>query len=359
MLDASGLLPVLHPPRPHWLTMLGYWFLLSLLPRLFTRPPGPKAGEKRGLNKSLACALCCGLVLLLSPTVWRLHDNTRDVLRLRLLDVGHGQAVLLEWQGGRRLLLDGGGGSFSSGFDLGREVIAATLADNRLPRLDYMLASHLDADHAQGLLFPLRHLRVDYYADNGQAPDRAFSRELVRLLDESGLPRNRLQAGDVLRLSRDLRLEFLHPAPGQTYKGKNNDASLVARLVWRGHGLALLCGDVEKSGQRSMLRPGRAAAAKDEPAPKEFAAYTLILPHHGSAGALLPDLYQAAAPRLALASAARHSPWNLPAPKVKNALRELGIPLLSTARCGQITLEWSDPQNPPRVHAARLGYLEQ
>ncbi|MCL1916499.1 MAG: DNA internalization-related competence protein ComEC/Rec2 [Desulfovibrionaceae bacterium] len=339
-LDQADLLPVILLPRPHWLSMLAYWFLLSLIPSLLKNVARARGQPRRRLYLHLLA----GLLLLAAPPLWRLYDNSREVVRLRLLDVGQGQAALLEWPGGSRLLLDGGGSAFS-GFDVGREIIAPTLADNRLPRLDYMLASHLDADHAQGLIFPLRRLPVGFYADNGQVPSKLFSRELIHLLQDRGLPRHRLQAGDVLQLAEELRLEILHPAGNQA---GSNENSLVARLVWRGQGLVMLCGDVGKKAQRQILEYWRESEGITR-----LKAQVLILPHHGSAGSLLPDFYRAVSPNLALVSAGWENPWHLPSYRVKNALLDLGIPLLSTASCGQIHLEWKDPLEKPTLDTAR------
>jgi competence protein ComEC len=341
LLDASALLPAFYPLRPHWLSIMAYWFILALVPQLYARITQGAFFSGRGP----ALKLLCAFLLLAAPCLWRQYEDTRDRLRLRLLDVGQGQAVLLEWKGGRRLLLDGGG-SNSPRFDPGRRIVAATLADNRFPSLDYMLASHLDGDHAKGLVFLLRHLPVNYYGDNGEIPDKAFAREILELLEEKGLRRKVFRAEERLFLEKDLWLEFLHPA--KEASGSNN-ASLVIRLVWQGQGLALLCGDVEKSGQRKMLRRARAAGEES------LKADIVLAPHHGSAGALLPELYLAARPRLVLASAGYANPWNFPSFRVRSALRELGIPLLDTASCGQIVVEWEAARAGPRVRTSRLG----
>ncbi|MDR2050439.1 MAG: ComEC/Rec2 family competence protein [Deltaproteobacteria bacterium] len=346
LLDESGLLPVFCPPRPHWLSIMAYWFILALLPSLYVR-----RGQGASFGGGPLLKFFCALLLLAAPCLWQQYDAARDALRLRLLDVGQGQAVLLEWKGGKRLLLDGGG-SNSPRFDPGRRIVAATLADNRFPSLDYMLASHLDVDHARGLLFLLRHIPVTYYGDNGQIPDRSFSREILALLKERGLRREVFKAGDRLFLEEDLWLEFLHPAEGITSGGGNN-SSLVIRLVWRGRGLALLCGDVEKSGQRSVLRRLRSSGGGD------MRADIVLAPHHGSAGALLPDFYLAARPRLVLASAGYANPWNFPSLQVRAALRELGIPLLDTAACGQITVEWAGARAEPEVRTSRGGLWKE
>lgn len=341
-MDASGALPALFPLRPHWLGMLGFWFLLLLL-------PGQKAGRRPKLV--LAASLIAVSLLLPEP----------PGVRLRLLDVGQGQAVLLEW-GGRRLLVDGGGGG-SPRFDVGREVVAATLAQNRLPRLDYMLASHLDADHAGGLVFVLRRVATGYYGDNGEPMRSGPGLELAALLAQRGLKRHALRAGDSLDLGGGLILEVLHPdlppgeaPPGAPFDGNRN--SLVLRLVWQRdgerRGLALICGDGDRFAQRALLRRLAAENGLKEGA---LRAEALVLPHHGAKSSLLPEFYAAVSPRLALASAAYYNAWNFPSPEVADALLEAGIPLLGTGRQGQIEVRWGGPAAAPQVFTARAGKL--
>ncbi|MDL2307773.1 ComEC/Rec2 family competence protein, partial [Desulfovibrio sp. OttesenSCG-928-C06] len=466
-LDAASLLPVTLPSRPHWLFMIGWWLLLALLPLFISRllealrarrkarsagsgkkstgnssipvlnpAPAPdqnfcqKTGSEpaAGLvtalgsktlglltackNKSfpnrLAAPLlfaCLGLLFCISPYFIRVYETGREAVRLRLLDVGQGQSILLEWTGGGRLLLDGGGGN-SPRLDIGRSIVTATLLENRPPRLDYMLASHPDQDHTQGLLFALEHLDIGYFADNGTPAtriaedlkngkasfkNRSYTR-LLELLEQRDLERNSLYAGDTLVLlpshtgaattqatiiadagasplaqttastaAPELVLEILHPprnwaapqrSPRATGVFSDNNASLVARLVWQGQPLALLCGDIEREAQRQMLA---------SLPPQALQAPVLVLPHHGSANASLEEFYRAVNPQLALVSCGYGNQWNFPSRAVVQRLQKLGIPLLNTAESGQIVLEWTAEslvknlaQNPAQSQAQPL-----
>lgn len=376
-LDAAGGLPALLLPRPHWVSMFGFWFLLLSIPwdkmsrgvasttplsgllRTFSArgsgendsPRRVRVGAPRGVWGGGPIKVIIGLLLLAGPLLWPEPSG----VRLSLLDVGQGQAVLLEW-GGKRLLVDGGGGN-NPRFDVGREVVAAELARNRFPRLDYMLATHLDTDHAGGLIFPLRHLPVGYYADNGERAAGRPAGVITDLLARRGLERRVLRSGDVLELGGGLALEVLHPSlPRREAPADGNRDSLALRLVWRhggpgvgdGRALALVCGDVDKSTLQSMLKRW---------GPEGLAAEVLVLPHHGAASSLSPAFYRAVAPRLALASSGYGNYWNFPSPAVKNALLAAEIPLLGTALQGRISLCWPDPSAAMRVSTARSGEL--
>jgi competence protein ComEC len=341
-LQEAEFLPVLLPGRPHWLFIAGFWLILGMLPVLYMRFA---RREPSGLP---AACIGLGLALCLLPAGLRIHAQNQDIVRLRLLDVGQGQAILLECPGGKRLLLDGGGLA-GPRFDLGKEVIAAALTDNHPARLDYMLASHPDFDHIQGLIYPLTHLRVDYFADNGALPSSkgrnavTYSR-LLDVLRKKELARNSLAAGQSIDLGPELRLEILHPPAAQSGTYKDNDLSLVARLVWRGKSLALLCADAEKAAQRELLQ------RYDR---RVLQAQIMVLPHHGSAGASLKAFYEAVNPEIALAGCGYGNRWFFPAAQTRQNLADCGIKLLTTAEYGQIIIEWEGQEAKMSVNSAR------
>lgn len=324
-------------PRPHWLFMFAYWLLFFSLPYLIKYVKAVAIARKqRNACPKAACyklvfILLSALTLAFIPLLQGRFYMGADAVHIRMLDVGQGQAILVEWQGGRRLLLDGGGGG-SPRFDLGREVITASLAQNRWPSLDYMLASHPDTDHVQGLIYPASYLPVSQFADNGDVGEGAHYKALHKILQKRGLEPQHLFAGDAFALSASLKLEVLHPPRPDAAAAKllrGNDAALVCRLVWKGEPLALFCGDIEQRGIKSMLERYLGE-------PQKLMAKILILPHHGAKSSLSPELYMAVKPQYAVASCGFGNPWNFPSKAVRESLQGLGVPLLSTSECGQI-----------------------
>jgi competence protein ComEC len=370
-LDNAGMLPAPVLPRPHWLTAAGYWALLLAVPGLLQRllqslagrqsvahPNRSTTGEGRppGLSGYAAFALC-GLIMLLLPVGWALFENTRPGVSVRLLDVGQGQAVLLEWTGlggdrpAGRVLVDGGGFNIGS-FDVGRAVVSPALTRNALPRLDMAIATHPDADHISGLFFILQHFAVGRYYGNEDAPAPLLDEQERAALERRGLRKEVLYAGDRLTLAQDLYLEILWPPhedqwamlPRGAKRDRINNASLVARLVWRGVPLALLCGDVQIAALRGLLQIQDSAG---------LGAQVLVLPHHGSASSLVPEFYRAVGPRLALVSCGYGNQWGFPTFAVVAALEALDIPLRSTAQFGQIAVRWRDANAEPEISFTR------
>ena len=278
----AGWLPVWALLRPLWPELLGAGLVTALAPYCLRRR-----------NTAPVLLVLAGLLLMAAPRVRMLLDESRPEfrpeVRLTLLDVGQSQALLITAPGGRRVLVDGGG-TASQTFDMGRSVVGPSLAWGRAPRLDAVVMSHPDLDHAQGLAFILRRFRVGRFITNGQWPTGPLGQAFDVAL-AAGAPRPETFApGDRLDLGSGVWLEALHPAQDFD-KTTTNERSLVLRLVWNGAPLALLPGDVQRAGIEDMIDRGR-----------DLRAMVLVLPHHGSKSSLSGMLYEAVAPVQAVVS---------------------------------------------------------
>ena len=393
-LDTHGLLVAPVVLRPHWLGMAGFWLLCLGLPQAIGRitrfahakkergtAQGGKARSFFPLPRTIpflraASLLGLGLMFMGASLFWSWQESTRPGVRLRLLDVGQGQAVLVEWgslppspgalpyasgnapgdtlgdapSASGRILIDGGGFS-SSSFDVGKAIVAPILTDNRLPSLDAVISSHPDTDHLAGLLYILRTFRVSRFMENGDSPPPSLDAPLREILAKQDIPVAMPVAGDSFLLAPGLTLEVLWPPrepspPDADEKDRNSD-SLILRLVWEGVPLALICGDAEASALRTLLEGN-----------VDLTSSVLILPHHGSGKSAVPGFYAAVHPKLALASCGYGNQWGFPSLPVRRGLEQLGVPLHTTAESGQIRLEWQRPNGSPTVEFARPSGTE-
>ncbi len=324
-MDTAGFLEIFPIRRPLWPELLGYVLLIGGLAYSLRLP----------LRRRLAWLALC-LVLLGAPSVFQFWSDSRNRVSLTMLDVGQGQSLLLQLPGGRRYLVDGGGVS-SGNFDIGQAVLAPALTWGRRPRLDGIILSHPDRDHAGGITFPLAHFRVGFLAGNGQWPANG---EFSRALTASRLTPQAWKAGDVLELGDGLALEVLHPPGG--YSKRGNEASLVLRLTWNGRGLAILPGDAGSDALSSLAASGR-----------DLSASVLVTPHHGSKTALAPGFYDKVGAGLALISSGRGNAFGLPSPQVTQTLAGRGTTLLNTAFRGALTVRWAGPLADPEVVSQR------
>ncbi len=224
-------------------------------------------------------------------------------------------------------------------------MVGPALTWNRPPRLDAACFSHPDIDHAQGLTWILREFRVGRFFTNGRWPEGRLDGEMSASLRD-GVNGGRLRpeplaAGRRIDLGSGVELSVEHPAAGYEGRGTNGN-SLVLRLTWRGRGLAVLPGDVDRDGIEDMIDHGR-----------ELRAQVLVLPHHGSKSALSGMLYEAVAPRLAVASCGFQNMYHFPNKDVAAELASRGIPLVDTPERGMIEFVWTAPDAGFSLRSAR------
>jgi competence protein ComEC len=96
--------------------------------------------------------ICISLALVLDLVYWNVKDRFRKDLVLTFIDVGHGDSILVELPGGKRMLVDGEGQE-DDRFDIGQQVIAPFLWGKKIRRIDYLVLTHPDPDHLKGLSF--------------------------------------------------------------------------------------------------------------------------------------------------------------------------------------------------------------
>jgi competence protein ComEC len=233
-------------------------------------------------------------------------------LRIEVLDVGQGDAILLRPARAPAILVDGG----PPGDDL-----IAKLRQAGVERLGAVVVTHDESDHSGGIEELLGRVPVDrlVYARLG--------RELRRQAAATGADAVRLAGGGALRSGR-LRLEALWPSPellAAPLAGADpNTQALVLRARW-GRFSMLLTADAE------------AEAVPIEPGPVDV----LKIAHHGSDDAGLGALLDRARPRLAVISVGADNSFGHPTPATLATLAGHGVRALRTDRDGTVTIDVS------------------
>ncbi len=268
-----------------------------------------------------APARALGVVLLLPLLLARPPAPGRGDFEATVLDVGQGLAVLVRTQD-HALLFDAGA-RFPSGYDLGEAAVTPSLRALGVRRLDLLVVSHGDNDHAGGAR-----------AVQSAFPQAALLGSEPR---RSGLPLAPCQAGQSWSWN-DVDVRVVHP--GAAMPEGRNDGSCVLLIAGRS-GRLLLSGDIEARGEAAV-----AAALPSAPTP-----LVLQVPHHGSKTSSGEGFLQTLAPRAALVSAGYRSRFGHPHPRVVERYRALAIPLFNTADAGALRLTFA--ADGPHVESER------
>lgn len=229
-------------------------------------------------------------------------------LRVSVLDVGQGDAILLQPAAAPAVLVDGG----PPGAGLLRELEEAGVTS-----LGAAVITHDQSDHAGGIeellgAFPVERLAF-----------ARLRRDLVAEAAAAGVEPRRIAAGQELRSGR-LRLRVLWPPPellGAVPGQDPNQLALVMEARWRDFGM-LLMADAE------------AGAVPLDPGPVDV----LKVAHHGSEDAGLGALLDEIRPQLAVISVGEGNPYGHPAPSTLATLARHRVRVLRTDEEGGIEI---------------------
>jgi len=278
----------------------------------------------RGRVRRFAAAawMCAGVVILVPPS----HPPPPGILRVTFLDVGQGDAALLQFPDGRSLAVDAGGVA-GSGFDIGSRVVSPTYWALGLRRLDYLSLSHGDPDHIGGAASLLRDFSPTEVWEGIPVPNHEGLRQLRLLAAHSATPWRNLRDGDQHTFG-DVHLIVRHPGLPEWERQKvRNDDSVVAELTYGGVSF-VFTGDAGVDVERTI-------ATKFAHAPIRI----LKVPHHGSATSSSAEFIQALHPDVAVISDGRGNPFGHPVPAVVERYRRAGADIFRTDEDGAVIVE--------------------
>ncbi|MDR1087813.1 MAG: DNA internalization-related competence protein ComEC/Rec2 [Coriobacteriales bacterium] len=285
---------------------------LAVAALVYFRWPEPSAQRLRAGGAATLAALC--LLAFLLPQL--------QAPRLVMMDVGQGDALLVQ-ERGSAVLIDTGASD---------AALVHALARNGVTRLDAVVITHLDSDHA-GALSRLRGL-VDVkriYFARGLAEYQAgdeYLRQATTLMGETEVAE--LAHGDLLRLGITLSLEMLWPEKTATEGSNAESICLLLRYDEDGDGSAeqqaLLTGDAESAELAQILtsNPG-------------LSADIIKLGHHGSSGAITGEQLASLSSTVGLISVGAHNRYGHPTAEILEILEAGGVRTLRTDQQGDIS----------------------
>ncbi len=313
-------------PPPHWVAMAGYYAGWAVW--LATRPVGAVSRLAARWRRRLRLAgavgvVTCGAWILIEP-VTLVAPGVAGRLRVATLDVGHGDAILVQLPDRRSVLVDTGGSLTGSTFDIGGRVIAPALWALGTRRLDVLVVTHGDPDHAGGAAAVMRDFRPREIWEGIPVPNLPAMQALRQQAEAAGIPWRGRLAGDVVRLG-DVTLRIHHPPPADWERRRvRNDDSLVIELEY-GRVSVVLAGDIGAEVERGI-------APHVDPA----ALRVLKIPHHGSSTSSTRRFVSALRPRVAILTAGTSTKVN---DDVLRRYGEIGATVYRTDVHGAITVD--------------------
>lgn len=294
-------------------------------------PAAGSAGQRRVRAGAMLVAIVAALVIASAPFT-SLAAPPRGWLRMTAVDVGQGDATLLQLPTGHALLVDAGGAN--GRFDIGGRIVTPALWASGVRRLDHLLVTHADLDHIGGAASVVSTFAPREIWD-GVPVERARERRALHdVADRQGIGWRQLQRGDRWSLGPVEITVMNPPLPDWERQRVRNDDSVVL-CVRYGDVELLLTGDIGEAAEAGLLDgPGGLDGPDARPRLR-----VLKVAHHGSRTSSSPDFVRAYRPNVAVVSAGRRNPFGHPSPQALERLRAAGATIFRTDRDGATIVE--------------------
>lgn len=252
--------------------------------------------------------LCCSAFGLCLALMLSFMEPLTDELRITMLDVGQGQSIIIQ-SGSATFLIDCGGDSDTETAD----IIAEHLLSQGISRLDGIVITHYDSDHAGAVDNILTRVDTD----------------LLILPDTPGQIHPKYQRGEILYLWDTAEITLDNgklTVYGPVFHGESNENSLCVLFESEKCDI-LITGDRTAFGERMLMRK---AALPD--------VDILVAGHHGAESASSQELLSVVKPELVLISVGEDNIYGHPTPKVLRRFYDAGISVRRTDLEGTIII---------------------
>jgi len=254
---------------------------------------------------------------------------------VHILDVGHGDAIVITTAENENILIDAGTNS------MGKWVVLPFLHAKGIRKLDYVIATHADEDHIGGISSVIDKLKVHCFIHGEGFLSEKLGSEIINKAIAKGIPIMKVEEGQQIKLTKGF-LDIIYA--GRTCYEETNANSIVMRFI-HNHFSILLTGDFPSELTNKELIF------------KDCFAKIIKIPHHGLKNSLNQDLLEKTRPQVAVVSVNEFRQNRGVRREIKELLQKRGIPVWRTDYYGGITIR--DNGEIIEIYGARQknGYL--
>lgn len=274
---------------------------------------------RRGRRAAILVAVFILSIVLTGVIAWRFYVPSSE-FQVSILDIGQGDAILLEAPTGQVILVDGG-----------PDKSVLRRLGEELPfwerRIDLLVLTHPHEDHLAGFNSILDRYMVGGVMITGiEAKSQAYQ-HFLETIKQKQIPLLVMEKPFKVSFG-EVRLEIIYPQTSISGKriSNLNNSSIVMRAVYKEFEM-LLTGDAEEIEEKALLASG-----------VDITADVLKAGHHGSETSSSEDFIKAINPKLVVISSGLGNSYGHPSPRTLKRLERLGIPIRRTDQEGSIHL---------------------
>lgn len=228
------------------------------------------------------------LIILLLTRIVRIINPT---LKIYFIDVGQGDSTLIVTPKNKKILIDGGEGKTN--------VLFQYLLDRRINKIDYIIISHFDSDHCNGLIEIIEKMRVENIVMSKQSKESEEYKKILESIKQKNIKVSSVKAEDKIIIEKNLYIKILNPAEKFEFQDLNNNA-IVAKLVYKNFSM-LFTGDIEKA-EENLAKKYK----------NELKSTILKVAHHGSKTSTSEEFLKYVEPQIALIGVGENNKFGHP-----------------------------------------------
>ena len=244
--------------------------------------------------------------------------SASNKMKVHFINVGQGDSTFIQLASGQKILID-------AGTDQAGETVVAYLKSLGVTRLDYVIATHPDADHIGGIEDVLKAFVVDNFIDSGKVHTSKTYENMLLAVQQEGshyiVPNTGQYIVNDQALQSYLKIINTNPNASET-----NDASLVVKAGYCSQDV-LLMADASTTIEQNLLATNKVSQVE-----------ILKAGHHGSSSSSSLNFLNTVKPQTVILSYGKDNSYGHPHQTVLNNINTIGAKVYATAQDGTIVV---------------------
>ena len=251
-------------------------------------------------------------------------------LKIYFIDVGQGDSTLIITPYNKKILIDGGGSELGN-FSVGENTLVPYLLDRKIKTIDYLIISHFDTDHVDGLLTVMEDLKVKKVIICKQGEINDNLKKFKQIVKNKKIKIQVVDKKDRLRIDKDSYFDILWP-DSKNLISENilNNNSIVCKFNYKSFSM-LFTGDIEKKAEKQILEEYKNNL-------NILSSTVLKVGHHGSKTSSTMEFLEAVKPRIALIGVGENNTFGHPNEDVIERIKKSGTKIYRTDQNGEISI---------------------
>lgn len=322
----------LYVTTPNVFSLITYYFMIYKVYKYFRQQDRlEKLADLSELKKNKfilkKIMIICFVVIFITNINFQKFSNS---LYINFIDVGQGDSCLIR-NGGKTIIIDGGGANnVSSSYNVGKSTLLPYLLDRKVKKIDYMIFSHFDNDHCQGLIYLIEEIDVKNVIIGKQYENYSNYKKFKEAVKGKNIKIYEAKKGDILKINKSIEINVLWPDENNMIsENAINNNSLVFKLKYKNFSM-LFTGDIEKIAEEKIL---------NEFDKGDMNVTILKVAHHGSKTSSTKNFVEAVNPKYALIGVGENNKFGHPSDSTIKSLKNKKIKIYRTDIMGEISIK--------------------